>query len=59
MSEATRGMFHDMAVQRGYVPKECTLDGQIVMLLVSKGEDPCAGCNEDRAVCNGCRSRTS
>lgn len=45
-------MFHDMAVQQGYVPESCTLDGEMVMLLI-KREDPCAGCNMDRDVCKG------
>ena len=46
-------IFHDMVVQQGYVPATCTLDGQLVLLLVNKGNDPCAGCNMDRLVCKG------
>ena len=44
---------HEVAVELGYVPPTCTLDGELVMLLVSKREDPCARCNEDRNVCQG------
>lgn len=39
--------------QQGYVPPKCTLDGQLVWILVNKSEDPCAGCNEDRLTCEG------
>ena len=46
-------MFLEMAIQQGYVPKDCMLTGQIVMGLVNKGEDPCKGCNQDRSVCGG------
>lgn len=46
-------VFHDMCVKQGYVPSTCTLDGELVWMLVRKGEDPCAGCNMDRAVCKG------
>lgn len=49
----TDDMFKQMAVQQGYVPATCTLDGQLVILLVNKGEDPCSGCNADRLVCKG------
>lgn len=42
-----------LAIQQGYVPPKCTLDGFLVMGLIQKGEDACFGCNEDRAVCGG------
>lgn len=43
----------DMAKGQGYVPKECELDGQLVMGFINSGKDPCIGCNEDRNKCNG------
>ena len=46
-------IFLQGAIGQGYVPSTCELDGHLVMFLVNKGEDPCAGCNNDRAVCHG------
>lgn len=46
-------MYKSMSIQQGYIPKTCTLPGQLVWLLVNKGEDPCAGCNENRNICGG------
>jgi len=46
-------IFHEMAVTQGYIPSTCTLDGELIILLINKGEDPCAGCNEDRKICQG------
>jgi len=46
-------LLRDMAIQQGYVPKKCDLDGQLVMLLVREGKDPCKGCNVDRNICGG------
>lgn len=55
--EDATGMANDiwlgMAKGQGYVPKGCLLVGQIVMGLVNKGEDPCAGCNGPRDRCGG------
>lgn len=48
-----RDVMKDLCVQQGYVPPTCTMDGQLVFLLVSKGEAPCWGCNEDRGICKG------
>jgi len=42
-----------MAVDQGYVPPTCYLNGVIVMGLMMRGEDPCAGCNLDRTRCHG------
>ena len=42
-----------MCIEQGYVPATCDLPGQIVFILVNKGEDPCAGCNVDRNQCHG------
>ena len=42
-----------MAVNQGYVPATCTLPGQLVMVLMNSGEDPCKGCNNDRQKCKG------
>lgn len=46
-------MFLHTAILRGDVPETCLLLGQLVMALVNDGQDPCAGCNHDRNVCNG------
>lgn len=46
-------IFKQMCIQQGYVPKDCTMDGQLAWLLVNKGESPCWGCNADRTACNG------
>lgn len=35
------------------VPSTCTLDKLFVMFVDREGADPCEGCNEDRAKCNG------
>lgn len=52
--EAARAdMWLQMAKGQGYVPKGCLLGGQVVMGLVNKGDDPCAGCNCDRTMCGG------
>ncbi|OPY57150.1 MAG: hypothetical protein A4E55_01832 [Pelotomaculum sp. PtaU1.Bin035] len=51
--QPTGDMFRDMCIHQGYVPATCTLPGLIAWGLVNKGEDPCAGCNGDRSVCNG------
>lgn len=46
-------MYKQMCVQQGYIPLTCTLDGQLVWLLVNKEGNPCKGCNEDRDICKG------
>lgn len=43
----------EMAKGQGYVPKDCILNGNIVMGLINDGKDPCVGCNADRLKCNG------
>lgn len=48
-----KDVMRDMCIDQGYVPPKCTLTGQVVWLLVNKGEDPCAGCNMDRDACDG------
>ena len=42
-----------MAIQQGYVPTTCLLNGKVVMDEVFKGKDPCAGCNGPREKCRG------
>lgn len=42
-----------LAIERGYVPKTCTLPGELVLGLGDSGIDPCKGCNDDRSVCKG------
>jgi hypothetical protein len=42
-----------MAKNQGYVPQSCLLNGQIVILLVGEGKDPCVGCQCDRLKCKG------
>lgn len=51
-------LLRKMCVRQGYVPPKCTLPGPIAFGLVQRGEDPCAGCTEDRAICGG-RPRSS
>ena len=60
MKSVKPDMFLEMAINQGYVPPTCQLDGHLVMLLVNKGEDPCVGCNNDRSVCKGrpCKAST-
>jgi hypothetical protein len=42
-----------MAKMQGYVPQTCLLGGAVVMGLVSKGENPCWGCEGPREKCKG------
>ena len=48
-----------MAKGQGYVPVTCLLGGIIVMAMVTKGEDPCAGCAGPRDKCKGRGLRTA
>lgn len=43
----------ELMKQHGYVPDTCVLNGELIFYLVKDGEDPCAGCTENRDVCNG------
>ena len=43
----------ELAVEQGYVPSKCYLDGRLVMVLMISGEDPCRGCNLNRKICGG------
>lgn len=49
MNDTLREMF----IQQKYVPENCTLPGQFILVLKNKGECPCDGCNEDRGKCKG------
>ena len=51
--EAKTDVWLEMAKGQGYVPPKCLLGGQIVMMLINKGDDPCSGCNIDRSACGG------
>ena len=42
-----------VAIMQGIVPTTCTLPGMLMAAVHVSGEDPCAGCNEDRYVCRG------
>lgn len=42
-----------MCIQQGYVPPTCKMDGQLCWLLIQEGKDPCKGCMQNRAICNG------
>jgi hypothetical protein len=42
-----------MAKSQGYVPKNCLLEGSLVVALVAGGEDPCQGCKGPREKCGG------
>ena len=46
-------MFLDLARHQGYVPDSCLLNGKIVMANISRGMDPCAGCEGPRDRCLG------
>lgn len=46
-------MLKEIAIGQGYVPKDCTLPGALVMHLTNQGDDPCKDCNMDRSVCKG------
>jgi hypothetical protein len=35
------------------LPPACTLNQMLVLALLLTGDDPCAGCNQDRGVCGG------
>ena len=48
-----QGIMRKLAVQQGYVPKTCLLDGFYIMAMINTAKDPCAGCNENRFVCGG------
>lgn len=37
----------------GDLPELCTLPAFLVLACGMRHEDPCSGCNEDRAVCGG------
>ena len=52
-SEAEPDLMRELCIEQGYVPPTCQLAGPVVYMLVSMGEDPCAGCNNDRAICHG------
>lgn len=43
----------EVCVNQGYVPPKCTLDGNLIWLLVNESEDPCAKCNQPRHICDG------
>ena len=38
-------VMRDLCIKQGYVPKDCTLIGLIILTLVNGGKDPCAGCH--------------
>lgn len=42
-----------MAIQQGYVPQGCLLNGQLVMGIICSGGDPCKGCTCSRNKCQG------
>ncbi len=47
----------EMMIDQGYVPKTCILPeefaGPLIWSEISAGRDVCAGCNEDRGICQG------
>ena len=53
VKEKVREITKQMMVEQGYVPEQCTLDGNLIWMIINKSEDPCAGCNEGRSVCGG------
>ena len=42
-----------MAINQGYVPKTCLLNGLVVMSEINKNHDPCKGCYGPREKCHG------
>lgn len=58
-AESKIDLWLNMAKGQGYVPQGCLLGGNVVMGLVNKGEDPCAGCNGPRERCGGRPKRAS
>lgn len=46
-------IMREICINQGYVPKTCTLPGQLVLALTTDQGDACKGCNEDRSVCHG------
>lgn len=36
-----------LCINQGYVPKDCSLPGELVFLLINDGKNPCNGCNID------------
>ncbi len=52
MSEV-RDTLRELCIRQGYVPGTCQLAGQLVWGLVNEGQDPCGGCEWDRAMCKG------
>lgn len=45
--------YKHMCVNQGYVPSTCLMDGMMCWLLIKDGKDPCEGCMQNRAACNG------
>ena len=47
----------DLMIKQGYVPSACTLPielaGPLIWSEINHSRDPCAGCNDNRAVCHG------
>lgn len=42
-----------MAKEQGYVPNTCLLGGELVMVIIFDGGDPCKGCESPRDKCKG------
>jgi hypothetical protein len=51
-SKEKKDVMRELCIKQGYVPATCKMPGQMIFLLI-KREDPCAGCNMDRAICKG------
>ena len=41
-----------MAKMQGYIPKSCLLGGEVVMLEIGEGRNPCWGCEGPRDKCH-------
>ena len=46
-------MFKKIAVEQGYIPKECLLPGELIMALINESKNPCDGCHNNRNICKG------
>lgn len=53
LSKAKEDSLLQACIKLGYVPNGCYLNGMVVMGLMNRSEDPCLGCNMDRAICHG------
>lgn len=44
-SDKAKDFLLKIAKDQGYVKRQCRLNGELVMILVNDGKNPCDGCN--------------